>query len=202
MNSQDITLVVTSCGRYDLLARTLDSLFAYSDLTFAEVILAEDWEGMSGQVRMIDKAYCRVKTPYIFHCEDDWEFYKRGFLGDSLEILEKYPDILQVWIRAHNDTNGHPIERRPEYDVPTMVYGFEGMWHGFAWNPGLRRLADYHRFYHRLGSYSSCTQGFSSAQAESVIGSYYKDAGFRAAILPEVNGYARHIGGGGRGLKK
>jgi len=28
-----------------------------------------------GQIKSIDKAYSMVDTEYIFHCEDDWEFY-------------------------------------------------------------------------------------------------------------------------------
>ncbi|MCQ5167817.1 hypothetical protein NE645_17870, partial [Roseburia hominis] len=35
-------------------------------------------------------------TAYIFHCEDDWEFYRPGFVEDSRAILENKPEILQV----------------------------------------------------------------------------------------------------------
>ena len=36
-----------------------------------------------GQIQSIVDTYKLVKTPYIFHCEDDW-VYKRGIL---LKIL-------------------------------------------------------------------------------------------------------------------
>src|ERR1035441_5909366 len=114
MNAE-ITLVLTSCGRYDLLSQTLESFYKFNTYSIKEVIIVEDWN-REGQIKSIDKAYARVKTPYIFACEDDWCFYKSGFIEKSLEILEKYPKILQVWLREHNDTNGHPIVKLPQFD--------------------------------------------------------------------------------------
>lgn len=201
----DVTLVVTSCGRADLLERTLKSFWEFNTYPVKATILIEDGPAMkpnflvpdlqymvnqkrTGQVASIDRAYAQVDTAYIFHCEDDWEFYKPGFMEASLDVLEKYPKILQVWIRAHNDTNGHPIEQLPEFDIPTMALGYLGQWNGFAWNPGLRRFSDYER----IGSYMQHVT--SGRYTESLIGEIYRDLGYRAAILPEVSGYVRHIG--------
>ena len=94
-----ITLVVTSCGRLDLLKATLDSFDRYNTAPIREVFITEDAgdEGVAGilpahwkehctvfvnrpklgQLASIDLAYGHVSTPYIFHCEDDWEFCRR-----------------------------------------------------------------------------------------------------------------------------
>ncbi len=201
----DVTLVVTSCGRSDLLERTLESFFALNTYPLAATIIIEDGpanlpafpvpdltyianEVSIGQVNSIDRAYSCVSTPYVAHWEDDFETYRGGFIEPSLEILERYPEILQVWLRAHDDTNDHPIVKLPQFNVPTMSTDFE--WHGFSWNPGLRRMSDYRR----LGGYSQFKRS-NSFQTEHAISKAYHSLGYHAAILPEPAGYVRHIGG-------
>ena len=185
--NQDITLVITSCNRYDLLAKTLESFYSVNKYPMKEVIVVEDWD-REGQVKAIDKAYARVKTPYIFHCEEDWFFYEGGFIEKSLAILEKYPNILQVWIREHDDTNGHPVVKLPQFDCETMQNPW-GIWGGFSWNPGLRRLSDY----------KALGQPYSHFGQEHLVSKAYSDMGFHAAITPK--GFVYHTGWS-RGLPK
>jgi hypothetical protein len=216
-----ITGVLTSCNRYDLLQATLQSFFNVNRTALANLIVVEDgpeipqevrnhFDGCGiewistgrqvGQIAAIDYAYSRVKTPYIFHMEDDWEFYRSGFLQKSLAILETNPKCLQVWIRALNDTQGHPVEphvycdREVQWRRMALDYRFKGNWHGFAFNPGLRRFADYVS----IGGYGVHTR-FDPAQpgaSESEIGRVYRQRDFFAAILcdNEGAGYVRHIG--------
>jgi hypothetical protein len=182
-----ITLVVTSCGRYDLLARTLESFYRFNTYPLEEVIIAEDWE-REGQVKNIDRAYARVKTPYLLHWEDDWVVTKASyFIAESLDILERYPNVLQVWLRAHNDTNGHPLIHREEYPFPILDPNW--IWNGFSWNPGLRRLKDWQE----IGGYLPYWNG-SASTAEQIISKLYADKGMVATILPEPEGCVRHIG--------
>jgi len=201
---KDVTLVLTSCGRPDLLERTLESFYRYNTYPIQEAIIVEDGpehrpkfpipnlkylvNGVrEGQVVSIDKAYAEVGTPYIFHCEDDWEFFKPGFIEASLDVLDRYTNILQVWLRAHLDTNQHPIVTCEGFDVPILDPDYA--WRGFSWNPGLRRLIDYQR----IGGYGRYWQG-TNAQTEWMIGDVYRGLGYRAAILPDSEGYVRHIG--------
>ena len=41
-----------------------------------------------GQIQSIVDTYKKIKTPYIFHCEDDWIYTRSGFIEDSLKILK------------------------------------------------------------------------------------------------------------------
>jgi hypothetical protein len=87
------TLVVTSCRRFDLLEQTFRSFYAHVDVQPEELIVVEDSAETEvkeivdalgvpartlirgarlGQLHAIDHAYAHVKTPLIFHCEDDW----------------------------------------------------------------------------------------------------------------------------------
>ena len=212
-----VTGVLTSCDRYDLLERTLDSFFATNSFPLWELIIIEDGDTVPrrlqrkyssgvqwlstgrrvGQIAAIDYAYSRVQTRYIFHMEDDWEFYAVGYIERSMAILRRHPRCLQVWIRALDDTNGHPV-LAPVYRVNQvrwrkMAFNY-GDWHGFSFNPGLRRLRDYIA----LGGYGRCcTFDFHQARrSEAAISTWYRGHGYFAAILcgADVQGYVRHIG--------
>jgi hypothetical protein len=41
-----------------------------------------------GQINSIDRGYSNVDTKYIFHLEDDWEFYDYGFIEKSKAAFE------------------------------------------------------------------------------------------------------------------
>ena len=137
---EGITLVVTSCGRFELLRRTLVSFFKFADVMVTKVIIVEDsglpasvvigimqkiLSGMNlpkvpfvlvhnkvnlGQLASIDLAYQLIESNLFFHLEDDWEFYRTGFIKQSSKLLELYPWIHCVWLRSKEDTNGHPME--------------------------------------------------------------------------------------------
>ena len=96
-----------------------------------------------GQVAAIDTAYARVKTDFIFHCEDDWEFLRPQFIERSLVILNSRPDILMVSLRDKDDQNGHPVSDGV-YFVEWVPYrlldenydaGEWGIWQG---SPGIQ----------------------------------------------------------------
>jgi len=168
----DITLVVTSCGRFDLLKRTLASFDQFNTADIREVFITEDagddavrlaipehWLGHCtflinrpklGQLASIDLAYGLVKTPYIFHCEDDWAFYRPGFIEDSKTVLEQRPDILQVWLRNYvydlqvHSPYIHLGPREMIGGVPCYpLQSDKPEWQGFSLNPGLRRIKEY-----------------------------------------------------------
>ncbi|MGE5269130.1 MAG: glycosyltransferase [Thiohalocapsa sp.] len=215
-----ISVVLTSCGRQDLLERTLDSFFAFNTAPVAQFLVVEDgtldanalliekyrqhgitWlatSGRVGQIAAIDHAYALVEHPYIFHMEDDWEFYHGGFIENSLQVLEAFPDCLQIWLRALDDTNGHPLcpEQRTAGGIPfrKLQFDFHGRWHGFSFNPGLRRTADY-RLLGKYGWFVTFDANDPST-SERAISEIYRQLGFYASILGDQDGsgYLRHIG--------
>ena len=103
--SEKISFVLTSCGRVDLLDRTLESFFNFNNFPIEEFYLTEDsvdnityshirkkWGGKlhllfnkkkKGQIQSIVDVYKLIKTPYIFHCEDDWVYTRKNFIQDS-----------------------------------------------------------------------------------------------------------------------
>lgn len=203
--TKGVTFTLTACGRPDLLERTLDSFLIYNTYPIIKYIITEDSgiDGLNdalierykayniewiintpgvGQIKSIDTMYSKVETEYIFHCEDDWIFTEQGFIEKSLKILENDKNIFLIWLRAQNDTNGHPIiPYNHEYDI--AAYDYLSVWHGFSFNPGLRRLSDYKL----LGNYQSIGH-------EPQISQKYRSLGFKAAILK--NKHIEHIGWG------
>lgn len=209
--SDDTTIAITSCNRHDLLHTTLASLRAFNtDRATGEIIVIEDGDAdpsdlcrrfgakllrvgqRIGQLAAIDLLYSYVNTPYIFHCEDDWEFFRSGFVERSREILRTDLSAVCVWLRAWDDTNGHPLSFASScrtFGVLSSDHVYADVeWGGFTWNPGLRRLSDYMR----VGPFSRFKPR-PHLSAEADIAARYKALGFRAVILDET-GYVRHLG--------
>jgi GT2 family glycosyltransferase len=141
-----------------------------------------------GQVSSIDKAYSFVKTDYIFHCEDDWKFINYGFIEKSMDILKEIPNICNINIRKRNDgTKGsfHPTNGPFILNNGTIYHLYQqnhqGVWHGFSWNPGLRRYKDYEL----IKPYKKYTN-------EQGVNQKMKELNFFAACLDEC--YCIHIG--------
>jgi hypothetical protein len=200
---KQVTFALTACGRPDLLERTMDSFISHNTYPIDKYIITEDstiaglndklivkysdlnieWiinETRKGQIESIDNMYSKIGTDYIFHCEDDWLFTQDSFIEKSMEILDNNSNILLVWLRAHNDTNGHPVTiYNNDYDL--INYNYLVAWHGFTFNPALRRLSDY-----------KLVAPYSSVGHEYDLSIRYKELGFKAAILKDK--HVEHIG--------
>ena len=166
-NYKEVSVVVTSCNRPDLLEKTLDSFNDFNTYPIKKFIVIDDSGVVGcnndlikkypfikfidnpkniGQVRSIDKAYAMITTPYVFHMEEDWEFYKEGFIEACLDVIDLDEKIVCVWTRDPNDTPHPSID--PTYaingrGVRRLIWGFDGHWHGFTFNPSMRKMADY-----------------------------------------------------------
>ena len=200
------SVVVTSCGRFDLLQKTLSSLLPSLDHPFEKFIIVEDSgdprvhesvrnfgvdfqillnERKLGQIASIDRAYQQVTTPLIFHCEDDWEFYRSGYLVQSARLLDLYPDVSMVGLRSRSALN--PLMRGAPSQVTEGIpfYFYDPRLHpeyfSYCFNPGLRRLEDYKR----IGP-------FAPLGHEPDISYAFKKAGLRMAALEDPA--VRHIG--------
>jgi hypothetical protein len=206
---KDISVIITSCDRNDLFEITLRSFFAYNQYPIKEVLVRDDsglltvWTeleeilseycpvpfrllapGQIGQIKSIDTLMAEVKTEYVWHSEEDWEYYKPGFIGKSLTILENDPKILTAWIRPPSD---NVIAFYTDNDTVTggIAHRFVETYEhtsGWSFNPHLMRMSDYSNF-EQMG-WIPCR--------EEVIGQHYKSLGFRTAWL--IEGYCKHIG--------
>jgi GT2 family glycosyltransferase len=223
---KNITLVITTCNRNDLLVKTLQSFFKYNTYPIEETIIIDDsgighildWSDIKpsivgkfeiiineknlGQIASIDKAYSKVKTDYIFHCEEDWEFLCPGFIEKSFEILDTNDKIFTVWLRGYNDTKRHRIETENKLPLASGDYYYlmdqyhKGMWCGFTLNPGLRRTKDCMIFYPYNNLKIRNTKGKKGLNImhESDLSIYYQELGYRGAITSKDEGYVKHIG--------
>jgi len=205
------TLVVTSCGRFDLLEQTLRSFYTHVDITPEELIVVEDSTDMDvhkvldglglrarifvnetrlGQMRSIDRAYTAVRTPLIFHCEDDWLFTRGGFIGASANILASLHNASMVGLRPRAELNplvrASPTQRVGEVEYFQMDPKLHPEYFSYSFNPGLRRLSDY-------ALLGPCAP----LGGEEDVSYTFKKAGFYIANLevPAVShiGYGRHI---------
>jgi hypothetical protein len=166
-----ISFVITSCGRFDLLEDTLESFFHHNRAPIANYVLVEDSGEESvretlakyaieftvlvnnpklGQLRSIDRAYASVETPFIFHCEDDWRFFRGGFIEESIRILNAFPHVSAILSRR---TGQNPIfdeiflrARISQFeDIRFRIMDVDNVspWGGYSFNPSVVRVADY-----------------------------------------------------------
>ncbi|MGF1658507.1 MAG: hypothetical protein ACFCUS_03705 [Rubrimonas sp.] len=186
------TLAATSCGRRDLLARTLGSLLLPLDRA-AEAVVARVAPGARvllnpgrlGQMASLDQLDGEIDTPLAFHCEDDWEFTRDGFIAESWALLAAFPEISLVTLRPRAEPNP-PVRDAPERALGELrwfradpVAHPEYFCHSF--NPGLRRTDDARRF-----------PPFSALGAEEDESWAFNKAGFAKAYVAEPA--VRHIG--------
>lgn len=171
MNTEELeyTCVLTSCNRFDVLEKTLGSLFKHLDILPKEFIIVEDSGNQDvlkvlekfdftfytiinpvnlGQAKAIDIAYRKVTTPYIFHCEDDWEFTRTGFIRESAEILDLHPEVSLVQLRGRSEQK--VLSELPRLKHNNIEYFLakkdsDKRYFSYGYNPSLRRLIDYKR---------------------------------------------------------
>lgn len=205
----DVTMVLTSCNRLDLLEKTINSIPKSTLDKISTKILVDDsadqecfkklkrenkegyligWtlllnEEKMGQPGSIDRAYSEVKTKYVFHCEDDWHFEDGDFIDRSLPILEKYDNVLQVTFRSDSP---HPVgteiyEEGTDSEFGVLVPGYNG-WPGFTYNPNLFRFSAYQNIKPIVG------------KSEKEVGLIYQSKELFTVSLKHKT--VRHIGDG------
>ena len=136
-----------------------------------------------GQLKSIDKAYSEVDTEYIFHCEDDWKFLKKGFIEKSMELMEEDEKILVVGLRDKKD-----FAKDFFYDEDYIskngekYYSVKG--EIFTYNPALRRKKDMDLF--------GLHEKLENQRYEEVLSDFYKEHGFKTVFFKEP--YVTHIG--------
>lgn len=121
----EVTVVVSSYDRLDLLKTTLESFLKFNTKPVKKIIIFEDSakdtmrigilnlikelnvpsielcfnEKNLGFLKNYDKSMQTADTEFIFRIEDDYLFLAPGFIEKSLELMTADPNIFQVHIR-------------------------------------------------------------------------------------------------------
>jgi hypothetical protein len=201
----EVTLFITSCGRPHLLKPTLESFIKFNTYPIAKAIICEDSGNIGsidfaknilnfpceiiynkkrmGQMRSIENGLKYINTPYVFHCEDDWEFYCPGFIELSMKILQKNEKISQVLLRSydeyiyrynfkiHNTHNDYKQITTPNLQ---QIYSF---------NPSLKKV-----------NIQLLNIPYEDWDDEFTIQNKINELGLFAVVTNNVNGFVRHIG--------
>ncbi|MEO8486862.1 MAG: glycosyltransferase family 2 protein [Betaproteobacteria bacterium] len=212
--SSDTTFVLTSCGRFDLLAETMLTFLACNTAPIARHVVVEDSGSASvrdvlggldvpidillnqppvGQMASIDAAYATVATLFVFHCEDDWRFLRGGFVEESRAVLDARDDVSVVVCRRNGQNVDHDalvasasVERVAGVGVRIPRLDAHPLWGGYTFNPGLRRHADWER-----------AAPLAAYRQEAGASLWFKSQRMRCAFLEEpaceTTGQFRHV---------
>lgn len=205
-----VTFILTSCGRFDLLEQTMDSFLDLNDFPIHEYIIHDDsgdpkvydqimtkyghiaevmQSDRIGLSASLDKLMSCVETPYVLGWEDDWKSSgNRFFVSQALAVLHKNSAIHQVWFREHNDHKQPLSQTAIINNVPIREVMPWKEWVGFSWNPRLIRLADYMRIF---------PNGYAEFGDELLCNIHAAQFGYKAVTLEESTvkhiGYGRHV---------
>jgi GT2 family glycosyltransferase len=216
----DVTLVITSYNRLDLLHKTIESFNRVNTYPIAQVIIVDDSgnsemhnkireayhnyslvlnERNIGLVESIDKAYAGVTTPYIFHSEDDFEYTRSGFIENCIKVMESDDTIFRVGIRGQTHIDSLDPEIHIGNGVPykfSKYYSWDveawgnQFWHGFGFQCGMIRKCHYD-IVKPYTQYSTPDEFITIRECR--IGLAYHALKLKAVSLTE--NYAIHTGG-------
>src|SRR4030042_2403288 len=167
----NVTATITSCGRFDLLQKTIES-FLMTSGTGVNIKIYDDsadkeeqqkiiqaygdtldlylGEKRMGQAWALDFLYSKVDTYWLFHMEDDWEFLDTGYLQDSATILWNYPQIMVCGLAIRPEYFELEAATKPKYLHGIKVWDHSkwrisenhGWWYGWIGSPNLKRTSD------------------------------------------------------------
>jgi hypothetical protein len=198
-----VTLCITMGKRPELLQQTLRSLFervqvdhvlavndfldddtndAFRDVCpWGQLVLPPHHVGHHPAV---DLLYQHVKTPYVFHCEDDWLFEHSIDLAQCQQLLREEPALSMVCFRSIRDV-AEAFTHEPVTQAKAMPYvrldQHHAQWYGYTFNPHLASLD----LWRSLG-------GFSQFRKERHISRHLRKQG--RVVAYAANGPCAHLG--------
>lgn len=198
--------LLTSCGRFDLLSKTIGSLYR-ANKTNIDLIINEDsghyinipqpvrgscsinYFDKIGQHKSIEiflsgfdgRNKTILSNKYYLHCEDDWLFDNSyDWIQKSIEIMEADPTIIKVLCRS--DSPHTPKEFNDGWGYIEPWQNTDSLWWcGFSWNPGVTRLDLLKEF-------------IPFEKWEQEVAKDIYDKGYKVAMLEK--GVCKHIGDG------
>lgn len=209
-----LDVIITSCGRFDLLQDTLDALLKYYKDDINNVFVYDDYGSMDkdmtkdfwslahlydgtpnvkitkgarniGQVAAIDFLMKHVTTEFYFHGEEDFTPIASGGFEEAVRILrEGNPVVGSVSLRGGN-SRAHNFQPI----IKGILQPYMG-WSGWQYAPSVRRLRDY-ELYSELTGWNAKKPWLS----EQTIGNYYMRNKKQIFATTET-AYFEHRGGG------
>jgi hypothetical protein len=198
-----LTVVLTSCGRFDLLGETIASFLDHFDVD--RIVVADDAgdagaaanfaakvpkvdmrvnDPRRGQMPSVDGLYASVQTPYVVHLEDDWKFTGGVDLDKVVRFIEARPDVSVVCIGYRFDKRFAASARKTTHEgIDYWVWDLDAhpKWFSYSFNPSVGRLA----FWREHGPYEHF-------KTEEGLSQFAKGRGLRIAML--IPSLADHIG--------
>jgi GR25 family glycosyltransferase involved in LPS biosynthesis/glycosyltransferase involved in cell wall biosynthesis/GT2 family glycosyltransferase len=229
-----VTLSITSCRRLPLFIGTVSSfLNACTDIDLVDRFICVDdgssesdraemqrrfpffefiWKGPAdkGHVRSMNLIREAVRTPWLIHLEDDWQFFaRRPYIGEALEIFEENPEIGQVLFNRNyaetlddRDIGGGVPKRSDGHGYRYLIHEYyppksdahrafterhpgrtSAWWPHFSFRPSMVRTS----VFAQVGRFDESVRHFEHDYARRFF-----DAGLRAAFFDGV--YALHTG--------
>lgn len=140
-----LTIIITSAGRKDYLAQTIESLSAnikyngkvywhiiddnpnsletreyIKSLNFDKVIFNKKNRGLGIS---LNKIYRTLKTRYILHCEDDWLFLREVNINKLINTLNSQKEDLQLILNRREPYKIAPVIKNEKAYI-TRYYSF------------------------------------------------------------------------------
>lgn len=207
MLTDNITLCLTIGKRPVELRQTLNSIF--DKIEFKHVIAINDFrdeetnqvfrdvcphgqlislDEQVGHHKAVDIMYSQVKTPYIFHCEDDWLFDQPLEMDKYIKIIDCNANATALCFRKWTD---FPLNEEQKSQLefitasPLNLIRFDKthvQWHGFTFNPHLSSVE----------LWKSMPNGFSSFKKERHVSRWFRAQ--QKYVLFLEQGICHHIG--------
>lgn len=224
-----VTFTITTCKRYDLFERTMNSFLHHCTDThlIAAWICVDDnsapadrelmkqkypfftfvWKtpDQKGHAQSMNILMDRIETPFVFHMEDDWEFFRTGaYIQDCLEVLHANASFGQCLLNrnymelptdridggVYNKTENGLIYFTHEYQENATLFASKhgsvpncAYWPHYSLRPGVSRVSALRA----TGRYAPSAHHF-----EMEFSYRYAARGFKTAFLDWV--YCRHTG--------
>lgn len=228
-----VTVTITSCKRWNLFQNTVNSFInCCKDIDLIDEWICIDDNSSEEDRRLMKEFYPfinfyfksqkekghpqsmniirnLVRTPYIFHMEDDWQFFvRRNYISDCLDVLGQDNSIGQCLINKNYAEIASDINIKGGYFRTTSSglryyihefvstdnerndfvkkYGIGGTcnyWPHYSLRPSLLRT----QIYHEIGPYNETVSHF-----EMEYSIRYIKKGYISAFLEGV--YCIHIG--------
>jgi GR25 family glycosyltransferase involved in LPS biosynthesis len=231
-NIKLVTFTITTCKRLDLFQKTINSVINCFDIDLIdEWVCIDDNSSEEDRKKMLDlypfftfifknntdKGHARsmnllqkyIKTPYIFHMEDDWKFIcKKNYISDCLDILNSNKNLGQCLVNKNYSeiekdidvkggelkisNNGtryyiHEFITNEEESRKWLIKHGNGLssnyWPHFSLRPSLIRR----EVYEKIGKFNENANHFEMDYAHR-----YFNNGYLSAFLESI--YSIHIG--------